>query len=63
MILFYVGPDYLKALGRFARHGVANMDTLIGLGTGAAFVLQYHPLDSFFQHNCRRYLEINGRLL
>lgn len=36
--LFYVGISYLQALARFVRHGVANMDTLIGLGTSAAFI-------------------------
>jgi Cu2+-exporting ATPase/Cu+-exporting ATPase len=36
--LVYIGAPYLQALGRFARHGLANMDTLIGLGTTAAFV-------------------------
>ncbi|HVU38015.1 MAG TPA: heavy metal translocating P-type ATPase [Opitutales bacterium] len=36
--LFYVGQNYLSALRRFVRHGAANMDTLVGLGTGAAYV-------------------------
>ncbi len=36
--LFYVGRAYLTALARFVRHGAANMDTLIGLGTAAAYV-------------------------
>lgn len=36
--LVAVGRPYLAGLYRFGRHGQANMDTLIGLGTSAAFV-------------------------
>ncbi len=36
--LFWVGKPYLLGVTRFIRHGVANMDTLIGLGTLAAYV-------------------------
>lgn len=37
---FYVlvGKPFLKGIINFARQGVANMDTLIGIGTGTAFV-------------------------
>ncbi len=35
--LFWVGRPYLNGVVRFIRHGVANMDTLIGLGTVAAY--------------------------
>lgn len=37
---FYVlvGKPFLKGIINFARRGVANMDTLIGIGTGTAFV-------------------------
>lgn len=35
--LFWVGKPYLLGVGRFIRHGVANMDTLIGIGTGVAY--------------------------
>ncbi len=38
LALFYVGTPYLAAMGRFARHGAATMDTLIGLGTSAAYI-------------------------
>src|SRR3989344_4969926 len=37
-VLFYVGKPYLLGFYRFLRHGVANMDTLIGLGTSAAYL-------------------------
>ncbi|HET9641613.1 MAG TPA: heavy metal translocating P-type ATPase [Candidatus Paceibacterota bacterium] len=36
--LFFVGKPYLLGLYRFLRYGKANMDTLIGLGTSAAYV-------------------------
>jgi len=36
--LFVVGKPYLQGLFRFFRYGKANMDTLIGLGTSAAFL-------------------------
>ena len=36
-MLFVVGKPYLLGFYRFLRHGAANMDTLIGMGTLAAF--------------------------
>lgn len=39
--LFVVGKPYLLGLYRFIRHGAANMDTLIGLGTVAAFLYSF----------------------
>lgn len=36
-IIFGPGRHFLSALGRFARFGIANMDTLIGLGTATAY--------------------------
>jgi Cu2+-exporting ATPase/Cu+-exporting ATPase len=35
--LFWVGKPYLLGVIRFIKHGVANMDTLIGLGTLVAY--------------------------
>ena len=35
--LFVVGKPYLLGFYRFLRYGKANMDTLIGIGTSAAF--------------------------
>lgn len=37
-ILFVVGKPYLLGFYRFLRYGQANMDTLIGIGTSAAFI-------------------------
>ncbi len=36
--LFWVGKPYLLGIVRFVRYGVANMDTLIGIGTSVAYV-------------------------
>jgi cation transport ATPase len=36
--LFVVGKPYLLGFYRFLRYGKANMDTLIGIGTSAAFL-------------------------
>ncbi len=35
--LFWVGKPYLQGVVRFVKHRVANMDTLIGLGTLVAY--------------------------
>ncbi len=37
-MLFVVGRRYLAGVARFARYRKANMDTLVGLGTGAAYL-------------------------
>lgn len=37
-VLFVVGKPYLLGFYRFLRYGKANMDTLIGIGTSAAFL-------------------------
>jgi Cu2+-exporting ATPase/Cu+-exporting ATPase len=39
--LFVVGKPYLLGFYRFFRHGVANMESLIGIGTSAAFVYSF----------------------
>ena len=39
--LFVIGLPYLKAIFRFIRFRVANMDTLIGIGTLTAFVYSF----------------------
>lgn len=36
--LFWVGQVYLLGVGRFLRYRIANMDTLIGLGTLVAYL-------------------------
>ena len=40
-VLFVVGKPYLLGFYRFLRYGKANMDTLIGIGTSAAFVYSF----------------------
>ena len=40
-ILFVIGKPYLKGVVRFFRYGKANMDTLIGIGTGTAFLYSF----------------------
>lgn len=37
LIIFWLGRDFLAAAGRFFLTGKANMDTLIGIGTGTAY--------------------------
>lgn len=39
--LFVVGQPYLLGFYRFLRYGKANMDTLIGIGTVAAFLYSF----------------------
>lgn len=40
-ILFVVGRPYLIGVYRFLRYAKANMDTLIGIGTAAAFLYSF----------------------
>ncbi|MFA6158207.1 MAG: copper-translocating P-type ATPase [Candidatus Paceibacterota bacterium] len=40
-VLFVVGKPYLLGVYRFLRHGRANMDTLIGIGTLAAYLYSF----------------------
>ncbi len=40
-VLFVVGKPYLLGFYRFLRFGKANMDTLIGIGTVAAFLYSF----------------------
>ena len=39
--LFVVGKPYLLGVYRFLRYGKANMDTLIGIGTSAAYLYSF----------------------
>ncbi len=36
--MFWVGKVFLSGIARFIMHGVANMDTLVGIGTLTAFI-------------------------
>jgi len=38
VVLFWIGQPFLQGVVRFIRHRVANMDTLIGIGTLAAYI-------------------------
>lgn len=40
-VLFVIGKPYLLGFYRFLRYGKANMDTLIGIGTSAAYVYSF----------------------
>ena len=40
-VLFMVGKPYLLGFYRFLRYGKANMDTLIGIGTVAAYLYSF----------------------
>lgn len=54
--LFVVGTPYLLGFYRFLRYGKANMDTLIGIGTLAAFL--YSFAISAFENVLRPYLNV-----
>lgn len=55
-MLFVVGKPYLLGLYRFLRFGKANMDTLIGLGTSAAFV--YSLTVTAFEEPLRQFINV-----
>lgn len=55
--MFVIGLPYLKAVIRFARHGVASMDTLVGIGTLVAFL--YSFVISAFEGPLAPYLAVD----
>jgi len=55
--LFVVGKPYLLGVSRFLRYGKANMDTLIGIGTSAAFV--YSIIVIAFAVQLRAYVNVD----
>lgn len=55
-ILFVVGKPYLLGFYRFLRYGKANMDTLIGIGTSAAFI--YSFIISAFEESLRSFINV-----
>ncbi|MBU6388740.1 heavy metal translocating P-type ATPase [Patescibacteria group bacterium] len=55
--LFVVGKPYLIGFYRFLRYGTANMDTLIGIGTSAAFL--YSVIVTVFREALRPYLNVD----
>ena len=58
-MLFAVGTPYLKGLWRFFRYGVADMDTLVGLGTAAAFF--YSLTLSIFTRSLEPFLDTSAK--
>ncbi|TSC55760.1 MAG: Cu2+-exporting ATPase [Parcubacteria group bacterium Gr01-1014_18] len=54
--LFIVGQPYLVGIYRFLRSGSANMDTLIGIGTLAAFI--YSFIVSAFEEPLRSFINV-----
>jgi P-type Cu+ transporter len=38
VVLFWIGKPFIDGVVRFAKHRVANMDSLIGIGTATAFL-------------------------
>ncbi len=55
--LFVVGKPYLLGLYRFIRYGKANMDTLIGMGTLAAYL--YSFVVTAFEESLRPFLNVD----
>ncbi len=56
-VLLVVGWPYLLGVYRFVRYGKANMDTLIGIGTGTAFV--YSFVVSAFEEALRPFINVD----
>ncbi len=54
--LFVVGQPYLVGVYRFIRYGKANMDTLIGIGTLAAFI--YSFVITAFEETLRPFINV-----
>ena len=55
--LFVVGKPYLLGFYRFLRYGKANMDTLIGIGTVAAFLYSFAV--SAFEEVLRPFINVD----
>ena len=51
-----IGKQYLMGVYRFFRYGTANMDTLIGIGTGVAFI--YSFVVTAFEAVLKPYLDV-----
>jgi Cu2+-exporting ATPase/Cu+-exporting ATPase len=57
--LFFPGRMFLKGVWTFIRHRAANMDTLIGIGTGAAFLYSLAVL--IFSAPLSNYINVENR--
>ncbi|HRH23614.1 MAG TPA: heavy metal translocating P-type ATPase [Candidatus Magasanikbacteria bacterium] len=53
-----VGKPYLQGVYRFVRYGKANMDTLVGIGTGVAFL--YSFMVSAFEETLSPFIEVSA---
>lgn len=56
--LIVVGKPYLQGVYRFVRYGKANMDTLIGIGTGVAFL--YSFIISAFEEKLAPFIDVKA---
>lgn len=56
-MLFVVGKPYLLGFYRFLRYGKANMDTLIGIGTSAAYL--YSAIIMAFEETLRPFINVD----
>ena len=54
--LFVVGRPYLSGFYRFLRYGKANMDTLIGIGTSAAYL--YSFIVTAFEESLKPFINV-----
>lgn len=57
-VLFIVGKPYLVGLLRFFRYGKANMESLVGLGTVAAYL--YSFVVTAFEDSLRAFLDVGS---
>jgi len=46
MVFFWMGKPFIKGIINFIRYGAANMDTLIGIGTGTAYFYSIFNLNN-----------------
>ncbi len=54
--MFVIGKRYIKAIISFIKHGVANMDTLVGIGTLVAFI--YSFILTAFEESLAPYINV-----
>src|SRR3990167_4580255 len=57
-MLFVVGKLYLMGFYRFLRYGKTNMDTLIGIGTSAAYL--YSVAVTVFEEPLKTYINVSN---
>lgn len=58
-VLFVIGKPYLKGVATFLRHGVANMDSLVGIGTLTAYL--YSVTLTVFSSQLKDVLDVNAK--